>query len=481
MMNNKEKKLYELCCQYTDLEKADIQELIREARKLEKSQTYSQVDVFIDVYNKISHQALVVYHKPPVGKPSMYARNIIGEDALLENEPGVLRTMQTSLNSVGFLARTQEYMLIQQKVYPIRNNRKTIGVFIVEEPISEEILYKFENRQENYKNISNTLYMLGQYQGEIVDQLLQEAILVFDKNGQLILHNSAAKKLYKQFGYIDNLRDLDYDRVTIDGTTFEYVLYQNMKQCFKYQPIIHEVQYLDYFLEVTKIWNENEEQLIMLIRDKTEIKEKESEIILKSVAIREIHHRVKNNLQTIVSLLRLQERRTKSQEAKKVLRESVTRILAISSTHELLSKQIEDEISLFVAINSLVFYFKQIFQESQRKVEVQLEINETIMVKSEQVVTISLIINELLQNIYDHAFKNRQTGMVKVSAFESKKHKEVTIKVEDDGVGYDVSQTPTSSLGLMIVSSYIKDKLRGEMRVKSDHKGTRTTFRFKIE
>lgn len=480
-MNKKEEKLCELCREYTDLNESDIQELVLEAKKIEKNKYYAQVDVFIDVYNKLSHQALVVYHKPPKDQSSMYERNIIGEDALLENEPGVLRTMQTSLNSIGFLARTQEFMLIQQRVYPIRNNRKTIGVTIVEEPLSEEILYKFESSQDNYKNISSTLYTLGQYQDEIIDQLLQEAILVFDESGQLILHNTIAKKLYKQFGYIDNLRDLDYDRITIDGTTFEYVLYQSGKEDFKDKPIVHEVQYLDYFLEVTKIWNDSEQQLIMLILDKTEIKKKESEIILKSVAIREIHHRVKNNLQTIVSLLRIQERRTESEEAKKVLRESVTRILAISSTHELLSKQIEDEISLLVAVESLVFYFRQIFQESQQKIDIQMDIDETIMVKSEDIVTISLIINELLQNIYDHAFENRKSGIVKLSAFRSKKHNEVTIRVEDNGEGYDVAHTPTSTLGLMIISSYIKDKLHGEMRVKSDENGTCTSFRFKIE
>ena len=82
--------------------------------------------------------------------------------------------------------------------------------------------------------------------------------------------------------------------------------------------------------KVRKVWLASEEQLIMIIQDNTEFKEK-AEIISKSVAIREIHHRVKNNLQSVVSLLRIQERRTQS-EAKKVLHESVNRIMAIAAT-----------------------------------------------------------------------------------------------------------------------------------------------------
>ncbi|MDK6707392.1 histidine kinase dimerization/phosphoacceptor domain -containing protein, partial [Pseudomonas aeruginosa] len=74
------------------------------------------------------------------------------------------------------------------------------------------------------------------------------------------------------------------------------------------QPIESKTTYLNYYFKVRKVWLASEEQLIMIIQDNTEFKEKEAEIISKSVAIREIHHRVKNNLQSVVSLLRIQER-----------------------------------------------------------------------------------------------------------------------------------------------------------------------------
>ena len=89
----------------------------------------------------------------------------------------------------------------------------------------------------------------------------------------------------------------------------------------------------------------------MIIQDTTEVKKREEELVLKAVAIREIHHRVKNNLQSIVSLLKIQERRAQSDETKKVLHDSISRIMTIASTHELLSKQVDSYTSLKQNVN----------------------------------------------------------------------------------------------------------------------------------
>ena len=133
------KRLEQLCHQYTNLSESDIKELQRTARYLSSTTLYQSADVFIDVYKEMSQQALVVYHKPPAKTTSLYSGDVVGMEALLKNEPGVLRTMQTSLNSIGLLAVTQENRLIKQNIYPIRNEHRTIGVIIVEIAADEEI------------------------------------------------------------------------------------------------------------------------------------------------------------------------------------------------------------------------------------------------------------------------------------------------------------------------------------------------------
>lgn len=215
--------------------------------------------------------------------------------------------------------------------------------------------------------------------------------------------------------------------------------------------------------------------MVLIIQDITEVHKKNEEIISKSVAIQEIHHRVKNNLQSVVSLLRVQSRQTKSQEARKVLNESVNRIMAIAATHELLSKQTEDHISLYQTIDVVVYNFRRVFQNAS-DIQITLDIDPLIMVDSNQMVSISIIINELLQNIFEHAYLPEQKGQAKISSALDRNL--LTITVEDDGNGYNTRSKKNESLGLMIVQSYVKDKLKGKLKIESNQHGTKTMFYF---
>lgn len=469
---NKILAMAELCQEFTNLTSGDVEELARTANYLEGSRLYNGSDVFIDVFNDMTREALVVYHKPPKDGSSLYQENVVGQDALLKNEPGVMRTLQTSLNKVGLQALSQEGRPIRQDIYPIRNEQRTIGVIILETAISPA---EFEAQQHStaYTGVANVLETLHSVDGSVVDQL-PEAILVYDEAGKLLLTNQVAARLYKKLGYQDQLVGMHYDNLSLDYTTFEYTLYQFAHRQ-KERPLALETTYLDYYFFIKKIWIEEERKLVVIIQDNTNVKTKEAEIISKSVAIQEIHHRVKNNLQSVVSLLRIQERRTESAEAKKVLRESVARIMAIAATHELLSKQVEDQVSLSQTLEMVLGNFRSIFRNS-REIEVVMEVDPAIIITSEQMVTISLIVNELVQNVFDHAFSPQQMGMVKIIG--KMKNDVITVSVQDDGNGFDVKKVPGTSLGLMIVTSYVKDKLKGKIKTESNKQGTTTCFCF---
>lgn len=472
-MMNKVIAMNQLCQEHTNLSPSAIEELSHTANYLESSRLYSGSDVFIDVFNPMTREALVVYHKLPKDKPSLYQNEVVGQPALLKNEPGVIRTLETSLNTVGLQAMSQEGRPIQQDIYPIRHEKQTIGVIIIETAIQPLELELAASHQQDYQQISSVLKTLQGLDDSFVDQL-PEAILVYDSEGYLLLKNQMALELYKKLGYRNRLVGMHYDNLTLDYTTFEYTLYQFSHQS-DYQPIELETTYLDYYFSVKKIWIVEEQKLVVIIQDNTNVKSKEAEIISKSVAIQEIHHRVKNNLQSVVSLLRIQERRTQSTEAKKVLRESVNRIMAIAATHELLSKQVEDQVSLSQTLEMVLSNFRSIFQNS-RDVEVMLEVDPSIIITSEQMVTISLIVNELVQNVFDHAFEANQKGTVKIVGKQIKSM--ITVSVSDDGNGFDVKKVSKDSLGLMIVNSYVKDKLKGKIKTESNKQGTTTCFYF---
>ena len=464
-----------LCQEYTNLSEDDINELVRTANRIESSSLYAQNDVFIDVFNELTQEALVVYHRPPESGFSLYKQIVTGKDALLKNEPGVLRTLETGLNTVGLTAISQEYQLIKQSIYPIRNNRQTIGVTIIEEDLSKEIVTEMDNsgKIKDYQRVTSVLKAIFHYDEAFFNQL-SDAILAFNPEGKLILTNRVASELYEKIGYLDSLMGMDYDNLMLDYSTFEYVLYQ-IKTQGNDLPVEHDVKYLDNYFDIKKTWIEHEQVLVVIIQNNTQMKSQEAEIISKSVAIQEIHHRVKNNLQSIVSLLRIQQRRTESSEAKKVLRESVSRIMAIAATHELLSKQVEDEAQLKQILDSVVHNFNSLFDNSSG-ITIQLDVDPNIRVNSEQMVTISLIINELIQNVFDHAFDSGQRGEITIKGWSEGKL--IYLSVEDNGKGYDVKQANSSSLGLMIVHGYVKDKLKGKIKIESNKQGTKTCFHF---
>lgn len=464
--------MIQLCQEYTSLSPDDIEALLHSAQLVEKNPHYEDIDVFIDVYNEMKKEALVIYHKRPKTKESLYKRDIVGEDALLKNEPGALRTLETGLNSVKLMAVSQENILIQQSVFPIKNNGKTIGVIILEKGVTEDDKKESNERLSDKLPSSESLSHLDQ---SFVNQL-PEAILVYDKYGFLISSNKEAKNLYRKLGYKDRIKNMHYDNLTLDYTTFDYIMYQIGRQDSN-QPIENETAYLSYYFIIKKIWVEKGGKLLVIIQDNTDVKSKEAEIISKSVVIREIHHRVKNNLQSIVSLLRIQERRTSSSEAKKILRESVSRIMAIAASHELLSKQVEDQVSLYQTLEAVVFNFRHIIQSSsEREIDLILDIDQEIQVLSDEMVTISLIVNELLQNVFDHAFEPNQSGQVTITGIKEKSL--ISITVEDNGKGFDPKADHGDSLGLMIITSYVKDKLKGKIKIESGRNGTKVCFTF---
>lgn len=383
-----------------------------------------------------------------------------------------MRTLETGLNSVKLMAVSQENILIQQSVFPIKNNGKTIGVIILEKGVAEDDIKESNERISDRLPSSETLSHLDQ---SFVNQL-PEAILVYDKYGFLISSNKEAKNLYRRLGYKDRIKNMHYDNLTLDYTTFDYIMYQIGRQTSN-QTIENETAYLSYYFIIKKIWIEKGGKLLVIIQDNTDVKSKEAEIISKSVVIREIHHRVKNNLQSIVSLLRIQERRTSSSEAKKILRESVSRIMAIAASHELLSKQVEDQVSLYQTLEAVVFNFRHIIQSSpEREIDLTLDIDQEIQVLSDEMVTISLIVNELLQNVFDHAFDSHQSGQVRIIGKKEKSL--ISITVEDNGKGFDPKADHGDSLGLMIITSYVKDKLKGRIKIESGRNGTKACFTF---
>lgn len=209
---------------------------------------------------------------------------------------------------------------------------------------------------------------------------------------------------------------------------------------------------------------------IVILRDITDLRKKDEELLIKSVVIKEIHHRVKNNLQTITSLLRLQARRAQSDETKLVLRDCIGRVNSIAIVHEYLSQQ--DTGLIDVAKVAKGIY--QAILSSMLRPEFKLETEFTavqVELPSEKATSIALILNELLQNTIEHAFEGRDAGCLKVSFAEQSNA--YLLAIEDDGIGLPADFEPGQgkSLGLKIIKTLAESDLQGSFTLKNKPEG----------
>ncbi|WP_195575398.1 sensor histidine kinase [Paenibacillus sp. 1001270B_150601_E10] len=467
------KQIEELCLLHTGLSEQDIERIVELAESFQQSEV--QDDVFIDVLSSVSDEAIVVYHRRPSKQESLYKRPVAGERALRENEPGVLRTLETGIMTQGLIANTQENHLVRQTVYPIKNEAGVIAVVIYEKNVSDNIQAHFNmmGTQCEDSEMSSMLTAMLRFKDSIINQL-EDAVLVFDKHGFLKLKNKQADVYYKQLGYLEDIEGLHYDNLSLDQTTFSDVIKQHtLSPCY---PSTTDVKAAERYYQVKRLFISEEDLSVgVILHDVTEIKKKEAEIVSKSVAIREIHHRVKNNLQTVASLLRIQARQCESPEAKKSLNDSVSRVLAIAATHELLSTEIDAQVDLMDVIRLIASNISRCFVHDS----VQMDINstESICLDSDRTVAIALIVSELIHNSYEHAFDDAAQGHITIKA--TLKDELVTVVVADNGAGFSVEEASQKSLGLSIVRSYVKDKLMGKLNIVSNQDGTTVTFTFK--
>jgi two-component sensor histidine kinase len=210
---------------------------------------------------------------------------------------------------------------------------------------------------------------------------------------------------------------------------------------------------------------------LILVRDVTELRRRERELMTKDATIREIHHRVKNNLQTVAALLRLQARRLRAPEARAALDEAVRRVGSIAVVHEILSHAPEEIVDFDEVADRVAMMAGEV---SAPEVRVIPKLSGSFGPLPSSVATpLAMVLTELLQNALQHGFPHAahatyaatEQGQLEVIAVREPERLIVT--VADSGVGlpdgFDLDST--TSLGLQIVRTLVVGELGGRLRV----------------
>jgi len=207
---------------------------------------------------------------------------------------------------------------------------------------------------------------------------------------------------------------------------------------------------------------------LVLIRDITEVRRRDRQITTKDATIREIHHRVKNNLQTVAALLRLQARRSVP-EARSALEESVRRVASIALVHETLSMSSDEAVEFDGIVDRVTAAAAEVAAPESR---VTLRREGSFGVLPAEVATpLVMVLNELLQNAVEHAFAPGSDGEVVVSAHRERR--QLHVRVSDSGTGLPDGFEFDSSerLGLQIVRTLATGELRGSIELKARAEG----------
>jgi two-component sensor histidine kinase len=206
---------------------------------------------------------------------------------------------------------------------------------------------------------------------------------------------------------------------------------------------------------------------VVLLRDISELRRRDRLLVSKDATIREIHHRVKNNLQTISSLLRLQARRLSSPEAKAALEESVRRIRSIALVHETLSHEAGDDVPFLDIVRPLVRMVEEGLVGPDHPVRFKVT-GDAANLPATVATSLAVVLNELLQNVVDHAYPP-ELGSVDGSVVLDLDNdgRKLRITVTDDGAGVPpgFSIADAAGLGLSIVRTLVTTDLAGTIEM----------------
>ena len=210
--------------------------------------------------------------------------------------------------------------------------------------------------------------------------------------------------------------------------------------------------------------------MLVLCRDTTDLRRRDRMLVTKDATIREIHHRVKNNLQTVAALLRMQSRRLESPEGKEALRDAMRRVSSIAMVHETLSYSLVEEVSFDEVCDKILDMVGDLAASNGTVRAVRR--GTFGVVPADMATSLSMIITELCQNAIEHGL-NSSSGLVEV--LPERKGQQLAVSILDGGQGLpeNFRLGNQKSLGLSIISTLMHD-LHGTLSIanRTDAQGT---------
>jgi two-component system, sensor histidine kinase PdtaS len=422
----------------------------------------------------------VVEHAQPNPVPSVYDHSLTGRRLRREQVQPIARLLFQGRPAHHVQGAVVNGVPIFREALPVRDAEGRVAAVLATETavIEDERMRKRSGIFRRAVARVRELVIRGRLEGaEHLGRLgVHDGMMVIDASGNIQYATSGVEGMYRLLGYVDSLVNTQLSELE----TNEYIAFRAMETgvCMEQQVTEQDRTWIKKVIPLTidipdgwvnRLPGALARQpvgAIISIQDVTDQVRKEQELKVKSAMIQEIHHRVKNNLQTITALLRLQARRTNSPEVAAILNETIGRILSVAVVHEFLSKDESSIINIHEVCKRILHEVVNGTLDPAKDIKLRLEGDQQFLLPAQQATSCALIVNELIQNAVEHGYETKDEGTIVVRL--SQTDDSMCVEIEDDGVGLPEGFDPaTGGLGLQIVRTLVKEDLRGEFQLEN--------------
>jgi len=426
----------------------------------------SFADLLMFCRDEVTDELIVVAQMRPYTAQTVYQEDLVGTAYPLTDRPNVIRAFRESRIVRDGEPDWSTGVPVREEAVPVPFGDEVVAVVtreanlsMVRSPSQLELTYLRTADELSAMLADGSFPFPGEDPERELAPRVGDGMLRLDPDGRVVYASPNAISAYRRLGVIDhvigrNIKDFDLDDVAVlqalgDGEPLESeVEARGAVVLRRLMPLTRDLEVLGG---------------LMLIREVTELRRHERLLLYKDATIREIHHRVKNNLQTVASLLRLQSRRLSSEEARDALGESVRRISSIALVHETLSQDSRQRVSFDKVAARLLDMLTMGLSDPNRPVQMQLD-GTAGELPAEVATPLALVLSELVQNAVEHAFPDRG-GQVTVKL--DRQPVQLVLVVEDDGIGVPEgwSLDDDANLGLRIASTLVESEISGSLDV----------------
>ena len=429
---------------------------------------------------------LVVGHVRPSTTQTLYRDDLIGEEVTEDERPIVSRSMRLQEIIEGEIAVRAVHERVRVLCIPVRHEGETIAVLSREStPSVGRSPGELERTYIDIFNKFARMIAAGTFPFRLDDSDSKESprvgdgVVVLDRGRCVEYASPNAVSALHRMGVHANTQGMRLGELGLDD--------EPVRDAFTVgKPITQEIERGEVIILlrcIPMLDSQGVSGAVVLFRDVTEIRQRDRLLLSKDATIREIHHRVKNNLQTISSLLRLQARRTGSEDAKSAIAESVRRISSIALVHETLSREAGEDVAFTEILRPLVQMVAEAVSSPDRHIDFTVT-GDAGFLPAQIATPMAVVLTELLQNTADHAFPlgAECSGDARVVIDLGRDTSELVIRVLDNGVGVPEGFTVEGAkgLGLSIVRALVTSDLRGRIVVTTPDDGPGTVVALHI-